>query len=201
MKKRVFSISLLLVVCLVMLVPSAVMAKNDRNQYHGNSEWTEFTGGGNIYVSDVENMVIRNNTAKFSGEIVQSLFQPILSDWDLLNGAIFWSDHDSTVRLYDDGTARGVMNGTFTMTSADGESCLSGVFSGTVTGSYTYMGDQLVFTYVQDEGRWNSTRGNGAFENIRASGEWAATLTLNLTYGTLVGALDWAGSYLETGRH
>lgn len=200
MKKRVFIIGLLLAVCLTLLVPTAAFAgtgDNRSNHSFNNARPVSFSGGGAIVVSGYESADVQGNSVRFTGEIVESFYQAIASDWEELDGTVFWSDHDSIVWLLPNGTVRGMMWGTFTMTDPGDGSALAGNFSGYINGTYAFYGDMLYFPTIEDQGWWYSTGGTGDFDGVRASGSWGAALAFNWDYQTLVGALDWSGSYQQ----
>ena len=136
---------------------------------------------------------IKPGVLRFKGEIVQGFLAS--PDWDLLmEGASFYSEHNSTVRVAGDGTTKGVMTGTFSITRPDG-SQLAGTFLGKITGN-------LFSGNITDEGYWMATKNTGVFKDIKAWGTWRAVLALGtvLVPGvgeitTLNGPLTWNGKY------
>jgi|GEM_PF-3177257 len=187
MKKRILFICLALVLVLTFAAPATALAKNNSYQPRGS---TPFTGNGLIYVTYMPEPVIKGDIWRYYGEIVEGYL--LGSDWEALVGTAFWSDHDSIVRVSDDGSVYGVMWGRFSMTRPDGSGALSGSFTGRISGNL-YTGD------ISDTGTWTSTGGTGVFEGVRANGKWSAELHADLIPGTnivsLVGPLTWQGKY------
>ena len=190
MKRRLLLIGLSLVLMLVMLAPATALARNDRSGHEPGS--TTFAGSGLIYVTYMPDPVIKGNIWRYQGEIVEGFLSQC--DWDLLAGTVFWSDHDSTVRVDDQGNAHGIMNGTFSLTRPDGSGVLEGTFNGRIQGNL-YTGD------ISDEGSWHSTGGTGVFAGVTASGKWAAGLHYAAIPGTdiytLIGPVTWEGKYVS----
>jgi hypothetical protein len=191
MKKRVLFISLALVVLLTALLPAAALAKNDRG--FRPAKWerslpvlTDFSGAGLVWVTYMPPPVIKGKMWHYYGEIVEGVLH--YCDWEPLLGAAFWSDHDSFVIVQNDGSARGIMKGNFTLTGPDGK--LEGFFEGRITGNI-YTG------FISDQGTWFSTGGTGAFAGVKAWGRWSADLSYDPGYGTLIGQLTWQGKYLK----
>jgi hypothetical protein len=186
MKKRIILTALALVLLLVTITPTAALANNERW-----GQWarpTDFSGSGQIFVTYMPDPVIQKNIWRYQGEIVMGMLDQC--DWDLLAGTVFWSEHDSIVRVDDQYNISGVMRGTFSLTRPDGSGALSGVFTGKILGNI-YTGD------IYDQGTWHATGGSGAFEGVRAWGGWSAELHFGLVNGqeTLVGPLNWSGKY------
>lgn len=184
MKRRLLLVTLVLVLVLTALTPATALA------YGGKRVTTEsFSGSGLIYVTYMPDPIMKGNVWRYQGEIVEGFLAEC--DWDLLAGTAFYSEHDSVVRVGDDGSAKGVMRGTFSLTRPDG-STLEGTFTGRITGNI-YTGD------ISDTGSWKSTGGTGDFDGVRAWGTWSA----DLSYGpipeteiyTLVGPVTWQGKY------
>jgi hypothetical protein len=190
MKKRIVFISLILALLLLMVMPASAYAGNDKFKSRWNAGITDFSGGGMLYVTYMPDPVIKRNIWCYQGEIVEGLLQQ--SDWDLIAGTAFWSDHSSVVRVDDEGNANGFMRGTFTLTRPDGSGVLSGTFSGRITGN-------LVTGVISDTGTWRSTGGTGVFKGISAWGQWSADLSPGLIPGTdivtLIGPFNWEGKY------
>lgn len=189
MKRRMLFISLALALVLTMLVPGAALAKDDKS-------WpvpavTDFSGSGLIYVTYMPDPVIRGKIWRYDGEIVEGFLAQC--DWDLLAGTAFWSEHDSTVRVDDQGNASGMMRGTFSLTRPDGSGILEGTFFGKISGNL-FTGE------ISDSGTWRSTKGTGVFEGARAFGKWSAQLSIGPIPGTdiytLIGPVTWEGKYL-----
>ena len=190
MKKRLIFISLTLVLVLMVLAPSAALAghqKGHKNQNYGDRK-SEFNGSGLIYVTYMPDPVVKGPIWRYQGEIVEGFLDQC--DWDLLAGTVFWSEHDSTVRVDEQYNASGTMRGTFSLTRPDGSGSLSGTFTGRIRGNL-YTGD------IYDEGSWRSTGGTGCFEGVRAWGKWSAELHYGNIGGqmTLVGPMNWSGKY------
>ncbi len=193
MKKRIILVTLAVVLLLIMVMPTAALAKN--NKWGQMGQWgkpTNFSGAGLIYVTYMPDPIIKGNVWRYQGEIVEGFLDQC--DWDLLAGTVFWSDHDSTVSVDDQYNARGFMRGTFSLTRPDGSGVLSGTFSGKIQGNL-YTGD------ISDTGSWRATRGTGVFEGVQAWGEWSAELQFGEIGGqvTLLGPLNWSGKY-KSGR-
>jgi hypothetical protein len=179
MKKRLLLISLALVLVLAALAPTTALA------YQGKRVQTEnFSGSGLIYVTYMPDPIIKGKVWRYQGEIVEGYLDQC--GWDLLAGTVFWSEHDSVVRVGDDGSARGLMKGTFTLTRPDNSGTLKGTFTGRISGNL-FTGD------ISDTGTWRSTEGTGVFEGVRALGKWSADLTYNGV--TLIGPVNWEGKY------
>ena len=190
MKKRILFISLALVLVLAGLLPGAALARD--NGAKPSPAVTDFAGSGLIYVTGMPAPAIKGDTWRYQGEIVEGFL--LDSDWDLLAGTAFWSEHESTVRVGDDGSARGIMKGTFTLTRPDGTGVLEGTFEGKISGNL-FTGD------IADSGTWKSTGGTGCFESVKAWGSWSAGLSFGPIPGTdiytLVGPVTWAGKYIS----
>ena len=188
MKKTIFFIFLTLVLVMTTLVPGAALAKN--NKFKHGSVYQDFNGAGLIYVTYMPDPVIKNKIWRYEGEIVEGFLAGC--DWDLLAGTAFWSEHDSVVRVDDEGNARGVMKGSFSLIRPDGSGSLDGNFTGIITGNL-YTGD------ISDSGTWTGTGGTGVFEGVKASGKWSAQLSIGPIPGTdiytLVGPVNWEGKY------
>lgn len=188
MKKRILLISLALVLILMLAIPTTALANNDKCK--PGSTNTDFSGSGLIYIYYMPEPAIEGNIWRYQGEIVEGYL--LESDWDALAGTAFWSDHDSTVRVADDGGVRGVMKGDFTMTRFDGTGVLKGTFEGKISGNL-FTGD------IYDTGTWKSTGGTGVFKSVKAWGKWSAELHAGLIPGTeftsLVGPVIWEGKY------
>jgi hypothetical protein len=185
MKKRLFLVSLVLVVALTALLPAAAMAKTSGWPPPRAPQRGDFCGSGLTYVSYMPYPDIRGKMWRYSGEIAQGYLQSC--DWDLLAGTAFWSSHDSFVLVQRDGSAKGIMEGRFSLSRPDG--VLEGVFEGKISGNL-YTG------FISDDGTWFSTGGSGVFEGMKAWGKWSADLSYDPGLGTLVGPLDWEGKYL-----
>jgi hypothetical protein len=187
MKRRKLFISLALVLMLTALMPATAAAGNDR---HVPTE--SFTGSGLIYVTYMPDPIIKGNVWRYQGEIVEGFLAQC--DWELLAGTVFYSDHDSTVRVDDEGNASGVMKGDFSLTRPDGTGILEGSFTGSIQGNL-FTGD------IRDNGTWQSTKGTGVFEDVKASGKWSAELCLGAVPGTdiitLIGPVTWEGKYIS----
>jgi hypothetical protein len=190
MKRRLLLISLALVMMVTALAPAAALANNDRRVQTGS-----FTGSGQIYVTYMPDPIIKDNTWSYQGEVVQGLLAQC--DWALLAPTIFYSGHDSVVRVDDDGNARGLMRGTFSLTRPDGTGTLEGTFTGMIQGNL-FTGD------ISDAGTWRSTRGTGVFEDAKAWGKWSADLSFGPIPGTdiytLIGPVNWEGRYISYDR-
>ncbi len=188
MKKRILFLSLALVLVMTALVPGAALAKNDK--YRQGSAFQDFSGAGLIYVTYMPDPVIKNKVWRYDGEIVEGFLAQC--DWDLLAGTAFWSEHDSTVRVDEEGNARGVMKGSFSLIRPDGSGSLDGTFTGIITGNL-FTGD------ISDSGTWTGTGGTGVFEGVKASGKWSAQLSIGPIPGTdiytLIGPVGWEGKY------
>jgi hypothetical protein len=187
MKRRMLFISLALVILLTALMPATALAKNN-NKYKPAPVLEDFSGAGLIYVTYMPQPAVKGKMWRYSGEIAEGFLQ--YSDWDLLAGTAFWSDHDSFVVVQKDGSARGIMKGDFTLTRLDGSGVLEGVFDGVITGN-------LFSGFISDVGMWFSTGGSGVFAGVKAWGRWSADLSFDLGIGTLIGPLDWEGKYLQ----
>ena len=191
MKKRILFLSLALVLILITLAPATAFADSVKGERGSNT--ASFTGSGIIYVTYMPDPVIKGKTWRYQGEIVEGFLDQC--DWDLLAGTIFYSEHDSIVRVDDEGNARGLMKGTFSLTRPDGTGVLEGTFIGRINGNI-FTGD------IMDKGTWRSTKGTGVFKNVKALGKWSAELHLGTIPGTdiitLIGPVTWEGKY--TGR-
>ncbi len=182
-KRRVLLIGLSLALLMILLVPSAALAKD--NKCWKTPVYTGFTGGGQIYVTAMPDPVVDGKLWSYNGEIAEGILAQ--SDWDLLANTVFWSSHDSIVRVEDDGTTCGWMWGTFTM-SIDPNNVMTGTFNGKITGNL-YLGN------ISDAGSWVMTSGTGAFTDVKAFGNWSAQLNYDTSIGTLTGPLSWQGKY------
>jgi hypothetical protein len=191
MKKRLILISLTLVLVITMLAPSAALAGNDKWPRGGDSgeRKGDFSGSGLIYVTYMPDPVIKGPVWRYQGEIVEGFLDQC--GWDLLAGTVFWSEHDSIVRVDEQYKASGTMRGNFSLTRPDGTGTLSGTFTGRIRGNL-YTGD------IYDEGSWSSTGGTGCFDGVRAWGKWSAELHFGEVGGqaTLVGPVSWNGKYI-----
>jgi hypothetical protein len=178
-------ISLMLALILTALAPATALAAKGRRV---SSE--SFTGSGLIYVTYMPDPIIKGKIWRYNGEVVEGLLQQCT--WDLLAPTAFYSEHDSWVRVDDDGDAKGLMKGTFSLTRLDGTGVLEGTFTGRISGNL-YTGD------ISDTGTWRGTRGTGVFENVIAWGNWSAELSFGPIPGTdiytLVGPVSWGGKY------
>jgi hypothetical protein len=150
----------------------------------------DFSGTGMIYVTYMPDPVINGSFWNFQGEIVEGIMEQC--DWEPLAGTVFWSSHNSNVRVDEQFNAVGTMWGTFSLTRPDGSGSLNGTFTGRIRGNL-YTGD------IYDEGNWSSTYGTGCFEDIKAWGKWSAELHYGDVGGqtTLVGPMCWSGKYIE----
>jgi hypothetical protein len=188
MKRRLLLISLTLVLALTVMAPATALA--DSGKYGHGSATTSFSGSGLIYVTYMPDPIIKAKVWRYQGEIVEGFLDQC--DWESLAGTVFWSEHDSMVRVGDDGSAEGVMNGTFTLTRPDGTGTLEGTFTGRISGNLA-TGD------ISDTGTWKSTKGIGVFEDVKAWGAWSAELSLGPIPGTdiytLIGPVNWEGKY------
>ena len=191
MKRRLLLISLVLVLMLTVLTPATALAGNSRPVQ--NVQTGSFTGSGQLYVTYMPDPIIKGNMWCYQGEVVEGLLYQC--DWDLLAPTVFYSEHDSVVRVGDEGNAGGLMRGTFALTRPDGTGTLEGTFIGRIQGNL-YTGD------ISDTGTWISTGGTGVFENVRAWGNWSAELHLGTVPGTdiitLIGPVSWGGRYIGT---
>jgi hypothetical protein len=187
MTRKILFVSLVLVLLLTMLLPSAVLAKND-SKHRPVPVLKDFSGAGMIYVTYMPPPAIHGKLWRYTGEIAQGFLQDC--DWDLLAGTAFWSSHDSFVIVQKDGSCMGIMKGEFTLSRPDGSGVLEGVFEGRITGNL-YTG------YISDAGMWFSTGGSGVFAGVKAWGQWSADLAYDVGLGTLVGPLGWEGKYLQ----
>jgi hypothetical protein len=189
MRKRILFISLALVLVMTTLIPGIALASSDKYKPAKPVD-TSFTGSGMIYVTYMPDPAIKKDTWRYQGEIAEGFLQD--SDWDLLAGTAFWSEHDSTVKVRDDGSASGSMKGNFTLTCPDGSGVLAGTFEGRISGNL-YTGD------ISDAGTWKSTEGTGVFEDVMAWGKWSADLSFGPIPGTdiytLIGPVAWEGKY------
>ncbi len=189
MKKRILFLTLALILVLTVLVPGTTLAKNDRN-WPGKSV-TDFSGSGLIYVTYMPDPVIKNKIWRYKGEIVEGFLAEC--DWDLLAGTAFWSEHDSIVRVDEEGNAHGVMKGSFSLIRPDGSGSLDGTFTGRIRGNL-YTGE------ISDSGTWAATGGTGVFEGAKAFGKWSAQLSIGPIPGTdiytLIGPVTWEGKYM-----
>jgi len=189
MKRKILFLSLVLVLVLTALMPAAALAKTDgRHKPSPSPVLKDFSGAGLIYVTYMPAPEIKGKMWRYSGEIAEGFLQQ--SDWDLLAGTAFWSDHDSFVLVQNDGSAKGLMKGEFKLIRPDGSGVLEGVFEGKITGN-------LFTGFISDAGMWFSTGGSGVFENVRAWGKWSADLSYDPGLGTLIGPLEWEGKYLQ----
>lgn len=187
MKKRILQVSLALILVLTLAMPVAAYAKN--NTFKTGAP-NAFTGNGLIYITYMPDPIVTGNIWRYQDEIVEGYI--LDSGWEALAGTAFWSDHDSVVKVSDDGGVWGVMWGNFSMTRFDGTGELTGTFTGQISGNL-YTGD------IYDSGTWKSTGGTGAFEGVGAWGNWSAELHAGTIPGTeyvsLVGPLVWGGKY------
>ncbi len=187
MKRRILFISLVLVLMLTALVPATALADSGRRVQTGN-----FTGSGLIYVTYMPDPVIKGKVWSYQGEVVEGFLSQC--DWDLLEGTVFYSDHDSVVRVDDEGNARGLMRGTFSLIRPDGTGTLEGTFAGRIQGNL-FTGE------ISDTGTWRSTGGNGVFKGLKTWGKWSADLSFGPIPGTdiytLVGPVIWGGKYIN----
>jgi len=189
MKKRILFISLALVMMMTALIPGTALASGNKGK-PAEPVITSFTGSGIIYVTNMPDPTIKKDIWSYQGEIAEGFLQD--SDWDLLAGTAFWSEHDSIVKVRGDGSAFGIMKGSFTLARPDGSGVLEGTFSGRISGNL-YTGD------ISDTGTWKSTGGTGVFEDVRAWGAWSADLSFGPIPGTdiytLIGPVTWEGKY------
>lgn len=192
MKKRLVFISITIALILAVLVPSAALADHDRGhqKYNFKDRKDDFSGSGLIYITYMPDPVVKGSIWCYQGEIVEGFLDQC--DWNLLTGTVFWSEHDSTVRVDEQYNASGTMSGSFSLTRPDGSGSLSGTFTGRIRGNL-YTGD------IYDEGSWRSTGGTGCFEGVRAWGKWSAELHFAKVGGqvTLVGPVSWSGNYMS----
>jgi len=191
MKKRVLFLSLALVLVLMALTPAIAFAGDNRG--HSQSAATDFTGSGLLFVTCFPEPEIKGNIHRYHEEIVEGFLDTC--DWEPLAGTAFWSTHDSSVRVDEQGNLEGIMRGNFTLTRLDG-SVLAGTFTGRIQGNLDpYTG------FISDTGTWQSTSGTGVFEGVRAWGKWSTDLAPGLIPGTdigsFVGPVTWEGKYIE----
>jgi len=188
MKRRMLFFSLALVLVLTALMPGAALAKNDKSK--PGPAITDFSGSGLIYVTYMPDPVIKGKIWRYDGEIAEGFLAQC--DWDLLAGTAFWSEHDSVVKVDEQGNASGVMKGTFSLTRPDGSGTLEGTFIGRISGNL-FTGE------ISDSGTWIGTGGTGVFEDAKAFGKWSAQLSFGPIPGTdiytLVGPVTWEGKY------
>jgi hypothetical protein len=194
MKRRLLLISLVLVLMLTVLTPATALAYSGWHVPTGSFTGfgqKSFTGSGQLYVTYMPDPIIKGNIWCYQGEVVQGLLDQC--DWDLLAPTVFYSTHDSVVRVDGEGNAGGLMRGTFTLTRPDGTGVLEGTFTGRIQGNL-YTGD------ISDTGTWISTKGTGVFEKVRAWGQWSAELSFGPIPGTdiytLIGPVTWEGKYI-----
>lgn len=190
MKKRLLFISLALVVVLLTMGSTTVLAKPEKS-----AAVTPFTGEGVIYVTYMPDPPIQQGrTLRFEGEVVEGVLPDC--DWPELQGATFYSVHDSIVKVDKAGKANGTMHGTFTLTATD--STLYGTFHARISGT---ISEDVWDWYVVDEGVWKSTNGTGVFEGVKAWGSLFAELEFgpipDPPFYTLVGPLTWEGKYIS----
>lgn len=191
MKKRLLIIGLVLALLVTMLIPTAAMA----DQSKIIKRWpavTDFSGSGLIFVTYMPDPVIKGKVWRYKGEIVEGFLDQC--DWDLLAGTAFWSEHNSTVRVDDQGNAKGIMRGSFTLTRPDGTGVMKGRFMGRIKGN-------LLTGDISDTGTWRSAGGTGVFKGVKAWGKWSAELHFGLIPGTdiatLIGPVAWDGKYIS----
>lgn len=186
MKKRILVFSLALVLLLTLAFPATALAKVDKYKPVN----TSFAGSGLIYIKYMPEPAVHGKIWRYYGEIVEGFI--LESNWEALAGTAFWSDHDSVVRVGDDGSVRGMMWGSFTMTRPDGSGVLRGAFEGKISGN-------LLTGDIYDTGTWISFGGTGVFAGVKAWGRWSAELHAGLIPGTeytsLVGPVVWEGKY------
>jgi hypothetical protein len=176
--KKLFLISLALVMILSVLTPATALAAS------GQKAPNSFSGSGLIYVTYMPDPVVKGDVWQYQGEVVEGFLDQC--DWDLLAGTVFYSEHDSVVNVDSAFNANGIMKGTFSLTRSDGSGVLKGTFFGKISGNL-YTGD------ISDTGTWQSTSGTGVFKNVKASGKWSAELYFNGE--TLIGPVTWSGRY------
>jgi hypothetical protein len=188
MKRRTLFISLTLALMMAALAPATALA--DSGWHRQGPATTNFSGSGQIFVTSMPDPIIQGKVWRYQGEIVEGFLDQ--SDWDLLAGTVFWSEHDSIVRVDEEYNAAGTMRGTFTLTRPDGTGTLQGTFTGRIQGNL-YTGD------ITDEGTWGSTGGTGVFQGVKAWGQWSAELHFGIVGGqpTLVGPVNWSGKYIS----
>jgi hypothetical protein len=190
MKKRLLIIGLVLALLVMMLAPATALASF--GQINRGPANTDFSGSGLIFVTYMPDPVIKGNLWRYQGEIAEGFLDQC--DWDSLAGTAFWSEHDSTVWVDDQGNAKGTMRGSFTLTRPDGTGVMEGTFTGRISGN-------LVTGDISDIGTWRSTGGNGVFEGVKSWGNWSADLHYGLIPGTdiatLVGPVSWSGKYMN----
>ncbi len=188
MKRKLIFISLVLALILTVMMPATALAKYDK--WGNRSATTNFSGSGLIYVTYMPDPIIKGKIWRYQGEIVEGFLDQC--DWDLLAGTVFWSDHDSVVKVDEQYNAKGIMRGTFSLTRPDGSGTLNGTFTGKIQGNL-YTGD------IMDTGTWRSTGGTGLFEKVKAWGDWSAELHFGEVGGqsTLVGPVNWSGKYMD----
>ena len=155
MKKRLLIIGLVLALLVTMLMPTAALADHGKNK-RGPAN-TDFSGSGLIFVTYMPDPIIKGNVWRYKGEIVEGFLDTC--DWDLLAGTVFWSEHNSTVRVDDEGNAKGVMRGSFTLTRPDGTGVMKGTFTGRINGN-------LLTGDISDTGTWRSYGGTGVFRGV-----------------------------------
>jgi hypothetical protein len=195
MKKRLLFIGLALGLVLSTLMPATALAKPERpalNSFEGSGfvtgapSWRHFssrpTKGGYILC--------------YEGEVVPG-YMYSCPGWDALVGATLGSTHDSIVIVDKSGKIIwGEMWGEFVLTAADG-SKLEGQFSGEITAGELDPTTGTIF-WVEDEGRWMSTRGTGVFRGVEAWGTWAVQLPpITSSPYTLL----WDGQYIKNSDH
>jgi hypothetical protein len=194
MKKKTLFIGLILALLVTMLAPATALAA-DYGKNRQLPAVTDFSGSGLIFVTYMPDPVIKGKVWRYQGEIVEGFLDQC--DWDLLAGTVFWSEHDSTVRVDDQGNARGTMRGSFTLTRPDGTGVMEGTFAGKIDGN-------LLTGDISDTGTWRSAGGAGVFEGVKASGDWSAELHFGLIPGTdiatLLGPVVWNGKYISPAK-
>jgi hypothetical protein len=188
MIKRALFICLALVLMLTVLLPGAALAKDDQRK--PGPAVTDFSGSGLIYVTNMPEPSVKGDIWRYQGEIVEGFL--LDSDWDLLAYTAFWSEHDSIVNVGDDGSARGIMKGTFKLARPDGSGVLEGTFEGRISGN-------LFTGNIADTGTWKSTGASGVFKDVKAWGSWSTSLSIGPIPGTdiytLIGPVTWEGKY------
>lgn len=194
MKKSWLSIFSALVITLAALAISPTPVQADRS--------TKFTATGLAFLTIPPPDIVLKDKGKHLKVLLEHVDAVIMSspDWPDLGGGYMATVHDSQVTVFPDGSFRGELKGTFTLTTLSGDA-----LQGRMTAHFTGMWPETssLPASVLDSGSWAFTGGTGSLAGTKGEGKWTANLTLGPLPApfppvvTLNGPLTFEGKYRQ----